>query len=73
MEQGNDPAQPVLPGVNEVSGRKAGGLLVGGGIQPKIQAVELRMSSGHSNQIFSGLSSGTRVFIDLPPWAKKKR
>jgi HlyD family secretion protein len=35
--------------------------------------VELGMSSGRSTQILSGLSEGTRVFIDLPPWAKKKR
>jgi len=31
------------------------------------------MSSGRSTQILSGLKPGTRVFIDLPPWAKKKR
>ena len=24
-------------------------------------------------QILEGLKSGTRVFIDLPPWAKKER
>jgi len=48
-------------------------LLVGEGNQPKFQQVELGISSGKSTQILSGLSSGTRVFIDLPPWAKKRK
>jgi HlyD family secretion protein len=35
--------------------------------------VELGVSSGKDTEILKGLDSGTRVFIDLPPWAKKKR
>jgi HlyD family secretion protein len=35
--------------------------------------VELGSSSGKDTQILSGLDSGTRVFIDLPPWARKRR
>jgi HlyD family secretion protein len=35
--------------------------------------VTLGASSGKDTQILEGLKPGTRVFIDLPPWAKKKR
>jgi len=31
------------------------------------------VSSGRDSQVIAGLQPGTRVFIDLPPWAKKKR
>jgi HlyD family secretion protein len=48
-------------------------LLVGKDSQPTFKAVELGVSSGRDSQILSGLDPGTRVFIDLPPWAKKKR
>jgi HlyD family secretion protein len=48
-------------------------LLVGPGNQPTFQAVTLGASSGRDTQILDGLKSGTRVFIDLPPWAKKER
>ena len=37
------------------------------------QAVELGESSGKNTQILSGLQSGARVFIDLPPWAQKRK
>ena len=30
-------------------------------------------SSGKDTQILGGINPGTRVFIDLPPWAKKQR
>jgi HlyD family secretion protein len=35
--------------------------------------VELGVSGGKDTEILSGLEPGTRVFIDLPPWAKKPR
>jgi HlyD family secretion protein len=47
-------------------------LLVGPGNQPKFQAVTLGASSGRNTQILDGIKPGTRVFIDLPPWAKRK-
>ena len=31
------------------------------------------LQEGRDTQVLSGLESGTRVFIDLPPWAKKRR
>jgi HlyD family secretion protein len=48
-------------------------LLVGKDKQPTFQPVTLGASSGRNTQILSGLEQGTRVFIDLPPWAKKPR
>ena len=52
---------------------RPGVLLVGPGRQPTFQAVSLGASSGKDTQILEGVKPGTRVFIDLPPWAKKKR
>jgi HlyD family secretion protein len=52
---------------------RPGVLLVGPDNQPKFQPVSLGASSGRDTQILSGLNAGTRVFIDLPPWAKTKR
>jgi HlyD family secretion protein len=47
-------------------------LLVGKGNEPTFQPVELGTSSGRNTQIINGLKPGTKVFIDLPPWAKKR-
>ena len=64
----------VIPTVAVVTEQgKPGVLLVGPGNQPTFQAVSLGASSGKDTQILEGLKPGTRVFIDLPPWAKKKR
>ena len=48
---------------------KQGVLLVDENQQPRFQPVELGNSSGDQTAILNGLESGTRVFIDLPPWA----
>ncbi len=52
---------------------RPGVLLVGKDNQPTFQAVELGVSGGKDTQILSGLKPGTRIFIDLPPWSKRKR
>jgi HlyD family secretion protein len=71
---GQVPPQTLVPTVAVVTEEgRPGVLLVGQGNQPRFQPVELGMSSGRSTQILTGLAPGTRVFIDLPPWAKKKR
>lgn len=67
-------ARTLVPTVAVVTeDGKPGVLLVGKGNQPTFQAVNLGASSGRDTQILSGLKPGTRVFIDLPPWAKKQR
>jgi len=67
-------ARTVVPTVAVVTeDGKPGVLLVGPGNQPRFQAVSLGASSGRDTQILEGLKPGTRVFIDLPPWASKRR
>ena len=65
-----DTLVPTVAIVTEAG--RPGVLLVGKKNQPTFQPVELGISSGKDTQIISGLKSGTRVFIDLPPWAKKR-
>ena len=66
-------SRTVIPTVAVVTEQcKPGVLLVGPGNQPTFQAVTLGASSGKDTQILEGLPPGTRVFIDLPPWAKKR-
>ena len=73
FQTGQIQAKTLIPTVAVVTeDGRPGVLLVGEGNQPKFQPVELGISSGKSTQILSGLTSGTRVFIDLPPWAKKR-
>ncbi|WP_186469181.1 efflux RND transporter periplasmic adaptor subunit [Synechococcus sp. A18-25c] len=49
-----------------------GVLLVGDNSEPTFQPVELGASSGSKSAILSGVTPGTRVFIDMPPWAKTR-
>jgi HlyD family secretion protein len=73
FQTGTLQARTVVPTVAIVTeDGRPGVLLVGKDQQPTFQPVELGASSGKDTQILSGLESGTRVFIDLPPWAKKR-
>ena len=51
---------------------QAGVLLVDNQRKPVFQSVELGNSSGDQTAILKGLEPGTRVFIDLPPWADSR-
>jgi HlyD family secretion protein len=74
FQTGRLEARTLVPTVAVVTeDGRPGVLLVGKDSQPSFKAVELGVSSGRDSQILSGLEPGTRVFIDLPPWAKKKR
>ena len=67
-------AETLVPTVAIVTEEgRPGVLLVGKDRQPTFQPVELGISGGKDTQILSGLEPGTRIFIDLPPWSKKKR
>ena len=67
------PARTLVPTVAVVTEKgRPGVLLVGKDREPTFQPVELGVSSGKDTEILSGLQPGTRVFIDLPPWARKK-
>jgi HlyD family secretion protein len=74
FKTGSLPPRTLVPTVAVVTEKgRPGVLLVGKNRRPTFQPVELGVSSGKDTQILSGLSSGTRVFIDLPPWAKEKK
>ena len=67
-------ARTVIPTVAIVTEEgRPGVLVVGRDQQPRFQPVELGASSGRDTQILRGLDPDSRVFIDLPPWAKKRR
>ncbi|MEB3158373.1 MAG: efflux RND transporter periplasmic adaptor subunit [Synechococcus sp.] len=73
FQTGRTAASTLVPTVAIVTEEgKPGVLLVGDKDQPRFQAVELGASSGSQTSILSGLKPGTKVFIDLPPWAKKR-
>jgi HlyD family secretion protein len=68
------PSRTIVPTVAVVTeDGRPGVLLVGPENQPRFQPVSLGASSGASTQILSGLKPGARVFIDLPPWAKRPK
>ncbi len=74
FQTGKTAPSTLVPTVAIVTDKgKPGVLLVGKKNQPRFQAVELGTSSGSKTAILSGLNPGTRIFIDLPPWAKPKR
>jgi HlyD family secretion protein len=73
FQAGTLPAQTLVPTVAVVTEEgRPGVLLVGKDNQPTFQPVTLGSSSGRNTQILSGLEPGTQVFVDLPPWAKKR-
>jgi len=74
FETGATKISTLIPTVAIVTEEgKAGVLVVGKNNQPKFKKVELGTSSGSKTAIISGLQPGERVFIDLPPWAKKRK
>lgn len=74
FQTGKTAPSTLVPTVAIVTEKgKPGVLLVGKKNQPRFQTVELGTSSGSKTAILSGLNPGTRIFIDLPPWAKPKR
>ena len=74
FQTGQLQARTLVPTVAIVTETGRPGVLrVGKEQQPTFQPVELGASSGKDTQILSGLEPNTRVFIDLPPWAKKRK
>ena len=73
FQTGRTTASTLVPTVAIVTEEgKPGVLMVGEQDQPRFQAVELGASSGSQTAIINGVKPGTKVFIDLPPWAKKR-
>ena len=74
FDAGRLPPRPLVPTVAIVTeGGKPGVLVPGPNNQPRFRDVTLGSSSGRDTQVLSGLSPGEKVFIDLPPWAKKRK
>jgi HlyD family secretion protein len=68
------PARTLIPTVAVVTEKgRPGVLLVGKDREPTFRPVELGVSSGKDTEVLTGLDPGTRVFSDLPPWAKQKK
>lgn len=74
FKTGRSPARTLVPTVAIVTENGTPGvLLVADDQQPRFQKVDLGSSSGDQTAILKGLQPGTRVFIDLPPWANQER
>ena len=74
FETGRSATRTLVPTVAIVTELgQPGVLLVGPEQQPSFQAVDLGSSSGDQTAILKGVEPGTRVFIDLPPWADQQR
>ena len=73
FQTGRTAASTLVPTVAIVTeDGKPGVLLVGKNDQPTFKSIELGASGGSQSAILSGVKPGTRVFIDLPPWAKQR-
>jgi len=38
-----------------------------------IEKIEIGISSGNKTSVIDGLKPGEQIFIDIPPWAKKRK
>lgn len=74
FDAGRLPAKPLVPTVAIVTENGKPGVLVPGPAdQPRFNEVSLGSSSGRDTQVLSGVKPGQKVFLDLPPWAKKRK
>ena len=74
FQTGETKISTLIPTVAIVTEKgKAGVLIIGNDNQPKFKKVELGTSSGSKTAIISGLEPGEKVFINLPPWPKKRK
>jgi len=40
---------------------------------PKFEKIEIGISSGNITSVIDGLEPGEQIFIDIPPWTKKRK
>ena len=74
FDAGRLPPKPLVPTVAIVTENGKPGVLVPGPAdQPRFNEVSLGSSSGRDTQVLSGVKPGQKVFLDLPPWAKKRK
>ncbi len=74
FQTGESQPRTIVPTVAIVTKDGEPGLLiVGKNKEPLFQKVELGPNSGNKTAIIKGIQPGEKVFIDMPPWSKKKR
>ena len=68
----NDIEKILVPTVSIVTKEgKKGILRLDKNNYPKFEEAEFGISSGNKTSVINGLKSGEKIFIDIPPWAKK--
>jgi len=69
----NDIEKILIPTVSIVTEKgKKGILKLDKNNFPKFEEVEFGISSGSKTSVINGLKPGEKIFIDIPPWSKKK-
>ena len=64
----------LVPTVSIVTEKGEKGILkVDKNNSPKFEKIEIGISSGNKTSIIDGLEPGEKIFIDIPPWAKKRK
>ena len=74
FQTGKSGSRTIVPTVAIVTENGTPGVLVvDKNKEPFFQKVELGSSSGDKTAILNGINPGEKIFIDIPPWSKKKR
>ncbi len=74
FKTGESKLRTIVPTVAIVTENGVPGLLlVGKNEEPFFQEVELGSSSGKKTAITKGVNPGEQIFIDIPPWAARRR
>jgi len=64
----------LVPTVSIVTEKGEKGILkVDKNNSPKFEKIEIGISSGNKTAVIDGLEPGEQIFIDIPPWAKKRK
>ena len=71
--EGNE-EKVLVPTVSIVTEKgKKGILKVDKNNFPKFEKIEIGISSGNKTSVIDGLEPGEKIFIDIPPWEKKRK
>jgi len=71
--EGNE-EKVLVPTVSIVTEKGEKGILkVDKNNSPKFEKIEIGISSGNKTSVIDGLEPGEQIFIDIPPWAKKRK
>ena len=64
----------LVPTVSIVTEKGEKGILkVDKNNSPKFEKIEIGISSGNKTSVIDGLEPGEQIFIDIPPWAKRRK